>query len=368
LHNKRRKAVAQRLAVKIGQVALKNPVICGAGEATMSEEGIRAALKADAGAVLAKSINEAQAGKRQLDHTDYMLLDSRWRPIEWTSTPPEDAQLFCRSGLQQDDFNVWLEKLVRLDAEAKALNSYVVGNLIVADLERCVRLAEQMQEAGLRVLMINIGPPHAEQAVKGSITLERSPDGVRDVIRAVRARIRIPIWVKLTGQTADVSLLAKAAMDAGADAADFIDRPLAMVPDLKTRSPFLGTMAGIGGPWSLGLTCRWLATTRRLLGAKFPLIGNNGARDGFDVARMMLAGATAVELTTAVQVGGSRVIRRSIDELDGYLTEQGITAVQLIGEAADKLKGYTDMPVRPGVWTKFISPDAVPANLGQHVK
>lgn len=352
--------MTERLAVKVGQIALKNPIICGAGEATMTEEGIRAGLKAGAGAVLAKSTNETQAAKRQLDHTDYMLLDSRWRPIEWTSTPPEDAQLFCRSGLVQEDFNVWLDRLVRLDGEAKALDSYVVGNLIVADLANCVRLAEQMQEAGLRVLMINIGPPHGEQAVKGSIMLERTPEGVRNVIRAVRAKIRIPIWVKLTGQTADVSLLAKAAMDAGADAADFIDRPLAMVPDLRTRAPYLGTMAGIGGAWSLGLTCRWLATTRRLLGPQFPLIGNNGARDGFDAARMMLAGASAVEMTTAVILGGTRAIRRSIEELDGYLSEQNVTATQIIGEAADKLKGYTEQPARPGVWKMFVNPEAVP--------
>src|SRR5688572_5128078 len=103
-----------RLAVSIGNVKLKNPVIGGSGEATMTENGIRAALRAGAGAVIAKSTNETDAAKRQLDHTDYMLLDSRWRPIEWTALPPEDAQLFSRSGLLQEKFDVWLEKLVRL--------------------------------------------------------------------------------------------------------------------------------------------------------------------------------------------------------------------------------------------------------------
>lgn len=348
------------LTVNVGNLVLKNPVICGAGEATMSEEGIRAALRAGAGAVIAKSTNETDAAKQQLNHTDYMLLDSRWRPIEWTKNPPDDAQLLCRSGLVQYDFNEWLDKLVRLDNEAKELGSYVVGNLILADLQACIRLAVQMEEAGLRAIMINVGPPHGEQAVKGSITLERDPEGIRHIIASIRPHINIPIWVKVTCQTADVSLLAKAAMEAGADAVDFIDRPLAMVPDLNTRAPFLGTMAGIGGSWSLALACRWLATTRNALGKEFPLIGNNGARDGYDVARMMLAGASAVEMTSAVIIGGTEVIRRSIDELEGYLTEQDVNAADIIGEAADKLKGYTEQPNRPGWWHKFIQPEAVP--------
>lgn len=70
--------MANRLAVNVGKIPLKNPVICGAGEATMSEEGIRAALHAGAGAVISKSTNETDAAKKQLDYTDYMLLDSRW--------------------------------------------------------------------------------------------------------------------------------------------------------------------------------------------------------------------------------------------------------------------------------------------------
>jgi dihydroorotate dehydrogenase len=353
--------MTNRLAVNVGKIALKNPVICGAGEATMTEEGIRAALRAGAGAVIAKSTNETDAAKKQLDHTDYMLLDSRWRPVKWTATPPPDAQLFCRSGLVQEDFEHWLHKLVKLDGEARELDSYVVGNLILADLQNCIKLASRMQEAGMRIIMINIGPPHGEQAVKGSIHLERDPAGVYKTISAIRAHLSIPIWVKLTMQTADVSLLAKAAMEAGADAVDFIDRPLAMVPDLETRAPYLGTMAGIGGTWSLGLACRWLATSRRVLGKSFPLIGNNGARDGYDVARMMLAGASAVEMTTAVMLGGTEVVSQSIRELDGYLEGQGVTAAQIIGEAADKLKGYTEQESRPGWWHNFVQPEARPS-------
>jgi dihydroorotate dehydrogenase len=348
-----------RLAVSIGNVKLRNPVICGSGEATMTEGGIRAALHAGVGAVIPKSTNEAEAAKRQLDHTDYTLLDSRWRPIEWTSNPPEDAQLFSRSGLLQEKFDDWLDKLVRLDGEAKAMDSFVVGKLSLASVEECVRMAERMQEAGLRIIEVMAGAVHGEQAAKGAISLVRDPAGVKAVVEALRKRIKLPLWIKLP-QAEDVSLVAKAVMDGGADAVEFIDRTLAMVPDLNTRSPFLGTFGAIGGPWALPITCRWLARTRQRLGPKVPLIGTNGARDGYDVARMLLAGASAVEMTSSVMMRGVRVLKQSIEELDDYLEEQGVTAEQIIGEATDKLTAYTDQPSRPGRWKQFVRPEAWP--------
>lgn len=85
--------------------------------------------------------------------------------------------------------------------------------------------------------------------------------------------------------------------------------------------------------------------------------------DGYNVAPMLLAGASAVELTTAVMLGGVRVLRRAIEELDGYLKEQGVTANRIIGEAADKLTAYTGQPARPGHWKKFVRPEALPATI-----
>lgn len=347
-----------RLEISIGEVKLKNPVIAGSGEATITEDGIRAALLAGAGAVVPKSTNETDAAKRQLNHTDYILLDSRWRPIKWTANPPEDAMLFSRSGLQQESFDTWLEKIVRLDAEAKGMNSYVVGKLSLANLDHCVRMAEQMQEAGLRIIEVMAGAVHGEQAVKGAISLVRDPASVQEVTQRLRKVLKVPLWIKLP-HGEDMTQLAKAARDGGANAVSFIDRHLAMVPDLDTRAPILGTLGAIGGAWGLALTCRWIARTRQSVGRDLPMIGTNGARDGYDVARMLLAGASAVEMTSSVIIGGARSIARSIEELDGYLEQQGVTAAQIVGEATDKLTAYTDQPSRPGRWKDFVRPEVL---------
>jgi dihydroorotate dehydrogenase (NAD+) catalytic subunit len=344
--------VAQ-LATSIGAITLKNPLIAGSGEHTMSAAGIAAALDSGAAAVVAKSTNESEAAKRQLDRTDYALLDSAWRRLPWNFAPPADAQLFCRSGLAQQDFAPWLEMVARLDSAARSRDAYVVASLILADLERSVELAQAIERAGIRIIELNIGAPHGGEAAPGAIALEREAARVERIVARLRTAVRLPLWVKLTGQSEDVAGLAAAAKAGGADAVGIMGRFMAFLPDVETMAPLLGTNAAFGGPWALPLTCRWLAASRKRLG-NFPLIGTNGARNGLDIARMLLAGAAAVEMTSAIFIGGFGVIDRALDELGAYLERQGCAAGDLVGRAADRLETDEEQPARPGYWKEFV--------------
>ena len=345
------------LAVSIGRVALKNPILCGSGEHVISSRGVRAALAAGAAAVSAKSTNESEAAKRQLDGTDYALFDSRWNRLPWDFNPPPDAQLFCRSGLIQEPFDAWLERIAGLDGEARKYDAYVLANLILADLDECARMAKAVEQAGLRVLVLNVGAPHGGEATPGAIVLEKSSDRVKGIVARIRREIKIPLWVKLTGQSEDVAALVQAAKEGGADAVIVMGRFMAMVPDIETRAPALGTVGAIGGPWALAITARWLALTRKRVGKDFPLIATNGARSGLDIARFMLAGASAVEMSSVVMAGGAGVIEEALIDLKTYLEEQNLTARDLIGEAADKLETYQQQAARPGHWKKFVPPE-----------
>ena len=341
------------LTTTIGAVTLKNPLVAGAGEHTMSAAGIERALALGAGAVVAKSTNESEAARRQLDRTDYALLDSEWRRLPWNFSPPPDAQLFCRSGLAQQQFAPWLEMVARLDRAARAQESYVVASLILADLERAIAMARTVEAAGLRVLELNIGAPHGGEAAPGAIVLERAAERVRGIVARVRGAVSLPLWVKLTGQSEDVAALAAAASEGGADAVGVMGRFMGFLPDVETMAPLIGTNAAFGGPWALPLTCRWLALARKRLG-DFPLIGTNGARSGLDIARMLLAGASAVEMTSAIFTGGFGVITRALAEFDGYLARHGRAARDIVGLAADRLETYEQQPARPGYWKEFV--------------
>ncbi len=198
-----------RLTTTIGRLTLKNPVICGAGEQTMTADAIRAALASGAGAVVAKSTNESPAAKEQLDKTDYVLLDAQWNRLPWNFQPPAEASLFGRSGLVQRDFEQWLQELAMLDREARLQDAYVIPSLILSDLEQCAAFAQRIEQAGLRVLELNIGAPHGEEAAKGAIVLERGAARIEAIVRRLREATTLPLWIKLTGQSEDVVGLAR---------------------------------------------------------------------------------------------------------------------------------------------------------------
>jgi dihydroorotate dehydrogenase (NAD+) catalytic subunit len=341
-----------KLEVSVGRTPLKNPLIAGSAEHLIEADGVRRALRAGVGAVVVKSTNESERGRDQLQRAEYMLLDDQWHEIAWTPDAPATAFIACRSGLTPQSFEAWLDQTAQLDREAKAMDAYAIASLIVADLAQTVAMAKQVEQAGVRVLELNIGTPYASQA-KGVVSTELDPEGVVRLVSAVRQAITIPLWVKITGQSERVPDLAAAAFRAGGEAVVMAGRLLGFIPDVETMQPHLGTTLGVGGYWNLPLTCHWLAVSRGQLGGDKPLIATNGARSGLDVARMMLAGAGAVEMASAVMLRGTPVLSSALAEFDAYLQRKATTAAELIGKAADQRKTFPDMPLRTDNWKKY---------------
>jgi dihydroorotate dehydrogenase (NAD+) catalytic subunit len=332
------------LGVTLGSLPLKSPVVCGAGEHVADEQGLRAALDAGAAAVVAKSANESDAARRQWEARDHVLIDERRRVVD--GAPAASISLFNRSGLVPLPWDEWLEVLARADAHARERAAYVVASVIPGDPSALPTLATEVEAAGLRWLELNLSAPHAGESRPGSVVRADTPEGAAALTGAVRDRVSIPLTVKLSGDGADVVALAAAARTAGADHVAMIGRQMAFLPDLATRRPVLGTFGAIGGGWALPLTLRWLAKTRLALGPGLPLVGTNGARDGGDVARLLLAGATAVQLATSVIVEGFDALRRVTDELRAYLEDEGLDARELVGQAADAATTYEEIAVR----------------------
>jgi dihydroorotate dehydrogenase (NAD+) catalytic subunit len=347
----------QSLETVVGRTRLKNPIIAGAAEHLIDADGVRRALRAGASAVVAKSTNESQAARDQLQQAEYMVLDENWRPVPWGRFAPKTAFVACRSGLTPQSFDGWLEQTASLDHEARTYDAFVVGSLILSDLDRAVTMAKHIESAGIRILELNIGTPYASQSAKGAVSTELLPERIEEIVRTIRAAVTIPVWVKITGQSERVPDLAQAAFGAGADAVVMAGRLLGLIPDIDTFEPMLGTTLGVGGPWNLPLTCHWLAMSRRRLGPQKSLIATNGAQTGLDVVRMMLAGASAVEMSSQVMLRGFSVLSDAITEIGSYAAEKNISAIDLIGRAADARKSFGEMKVLPDNWRRYLPQD-----------
>ena len=328
------------LSIRLGALDLKNPVVCASGEWSLTDAGLRAALDAGAAAVVAKSTNESDAAKRQLEAAEYVLLDD-----DWTALPGgadgRRATLFNRSGLVGQPFDAWVETLASADAYARARGAYVVGSLIPADPDELPRLARAFEQAGLRWLELNVGAAHGEEAAAGAIELAEDAERVQELVSRVRGEVSVALTVKLPGH-GDVLGMAAAAVAAGADSVCLVGRSLGFLPDLETRRPVLGTFGVVGGGWALPLTLRWVAKARERFGPDVPLLATNGIRDGRDVARALLAGASAAELGSAVWTDGPAALTGAIDELRRYAKEQGLSAQELVGHAADAALTYEE--------------------------
>jgi dihydroorotate dehydrogenase len=334
------------LSVQLGSIQLKNPLICGSSEFTMTAAGIRAAIDAGAGAVIAKSVNESPEASRQLSTADYVLLDENWHIAPWNSPDCRQASLFCRSGLAQVQLDDWLKMLAELDAYALTNNSIVAGSITVAAAGPAAEIAHRMEAAGLRWIELNLSAPHGREAAGGAIRQITAAEAVRDYVRQARRAVEVPLAVKLTAQTDDPLLLARIAVEQGADMLVLTGRVPGFVPDIETQKPVLGSWAAIGGGWSLPASLYWVSKAWRSISHEVPIIGTNGARSAEDVLRFLLSGARAVELASIVLTNGPHIFAEMLSELERYCQRKNMGGIQeLIGKAADAALSYGELPI-----------------------
>src|SRR5947209_3023398 len=345
------------LSVQLGKLRLKNPLICASCEFTMTTAGIKAALDAGAGAVIAKSVNESPQAARQLDTAEYVLLDDNWHVIPWEDSHAQDASLFCRSGLARTPLHEWLPMLAELDAYARSKDSYVVGSITVAEAEPAAEIAAKMEAAGLRWIELNLSAPHGREAAAGAVRQITATETVADYVRRVRRAVSVPLAVKLTAQSDDPLELARVAIGEGADMLVMIGRTPGFMPDIETQKPILNSWAAIGGRWALPSSLYWISKYWRNVSREIPIIGTNGARYAEDVLRFLLSGARAVEMSSVVMTNGPQTFSSMIRELQSYCEAENVSRLEeLVGKAADAAATYGELPMisRSGYpWDRF---------------
>jgi hypothetical protein len=158
------------------------------------------------------------------------------------------VSIFCRSGLAQYDPAAWFATLARIDRDAARDGRFVAASVVLAGADGAEAIASLARHAGLRVFELNVGAPHASEATPGAIAQETDPARLGELVARVRAATEgMQLWVKLTGLSANLPALAAAASRAGADAVCMMGRFMAMVPDIDTFAPVLGTSGAAHG-------------------------------------------------------------------------------------------------------------------------
>ena len=202
-----------------------------------------------------------------------------------------------------------------------------VSGFSVADYAyTCERLEKEPQVGWLEV---NISCPNVHG---GGMSFGTDPAAAAEVVRAVKAVTTKPVIMKLTPNVTNITAIARACEDAGADGLSLINTLQAMRIDLKTKRPILANVTGgLSGPAVFPVALRMVYQVYEAV--SIPIVGVGGVRSAEDVIEMMLAGATAVEVGAANLVDPC-ACRDIVAALPGVMEKYGIENLKdIIGGA-----------------------------------
>ena len=199
-----------------------------------------------------------------------------------------------------------------------------VSGFSVADYaETCARLDGEAQVGWLEV---NISCPNVHG---GGMSFGTDPAAAAEVTRAVKQVTTKPVIMKLSPNVTDITAIAKACEDAGADGISLINTLQGMRIDLRTRRPVLrNVMGGVSGPAVFPVALRMVYQTARAVSV--PVVGMGGVSSAEDVLEMMMAGAAAVEVGAA-NLTDPLACKRIIGELPEAMDRYGIRELSELG-------------------------------------
>ena len=206
----------------------------------------------------------------------------------------------------------------------------VLANISGFSVDEFVDCAKKFDDAqGVGILEINISCPNVHG---GGMSFGTDPKAAAAVTEAVKKAVKKPVYVKLTPNVTDITVIAKAVEAAGADGVCLINTLLGMRIDLKRRRPVIANkMGGMSGPCLLPLALRMVYQVYETV--NIPIIGMGGVESAEDVVEMMLAGASAVEVGAANLVDPF-ACKRIIDALPETMKKYNIEKLKdIIGGA-----------------------------------
>ena len=296
------------LAVKIGKLRLKNPVMVASG--TWGAEYEELSDIYSLGAVVLKTIT----------------LEKR------TGNPPprvcETAAGMLNSiGLENKGLEDFIEnKLPKFRGVGARVIASIAGDgkaefkQLAIELSKCSRVD---------ALELNLSCPNIKYGVNEGL-IAHNEKALYEVIKTVRAATKLTLIAKLSPNVTDIKVFARAAEAGGADAIALTNTFIGMAVDIKTQRPMLGNITGgLGGPAIKPLSLR--AVWEAYKAVDIPIIGIGGIMDYRDAVEFMICGARAIQVGTANFVNPT-VPSEIVEGIGTYISESGMGSInKLVG-------------------------------------
>lgn len=291
------------LKVDIGGLELQNPVMTASGTFGYAREFDRLIDLNRLGGIIVKGLS---------------LNPTKGNP------PPRIVETPCGMlnaiGLE----NVGLEAFVAEKLPfLKGLTSPVIANIYGTLEEEYMQLAARIDAVeAIAAIEVNISCPNVKA---GGMVFGVDPAAAFRVVRGVRDQTSKPLIVKLSPNVTDITEIALAAQEAGADSLSLINTLTAMVVDIETRRPRLANITGgLSGPAIRPVAVRMVWQVAQVV--KIPVIGIGGIMKAEDALEFFIAGASAVQVGTANFIN-PHVTMDVIDGIEAFLAERNIASI-----------------------------------------
>jgi dihydroorotate dehydrogenase (NAD+) catalytic subunit len=297
------------ISTTIGSLRLKNPTMLASGIMDEDAGSMQRMMECGAGAIVTKSIGvqprEGYANPTVVE-LEYGLLNAM--------------------GLPNPGIELYGEEIKKL----RTTNVPIIGSIYAADADEFVSLAEKMQRFDVNALELNVSCPHAKQY---GLEVGCDPVLVQEIVTSVKQNVSIPVFVKVSPNIMNLVQIVQAAEKATADAIVAINTVKAMKIDLETKHPVLANKTGgYSGKAIKPIGVRCVYDIAQAV--DIPIIGVGGITTGEDAIEYFMAGASAVQIGSAVYYRGPDVFKSVCEEIKTWMRNHGYTTIkELIGAA-----------------------------------
>ena len=237
-----------------------------------------------------------------------------------------NGNLLNAMGLPNPGCQEFLKELHELK---KKIKIPIITSIFGKDVEEFSTVAKTLIKGSPDGFELNVSCPHGG---KYGAIIGQDPELVKEITKEVKKTTGIPVFVKISPNLTDLKIPVKAAIDGGADGIVLINTVHGMAIDIKYKKPILSNkFGGLSGPAIKPIAIKFIYEIFSEFGKKVPLIGVGGVVNWQDVIEFLLAGATAVQVGTAIGYCQDpikiSIFKELIDGLTNYLKIEGFNNV-----------------------------------------
>jgi dihydroorotate dehydrogenase (NAD+) catalytic subunit len=292
------------ISVDICGCHLPNPTVLASGVLGLSHDVLVRVARSGAGAVTTKSCSL----KPRSGYPNPTILD--WGP-----------GLINAVGLSNPGVEVMVEEIQAAKKRLAPLGVPVIASIFADTIYDFGTVTRFISEAEPDILEVNVSCPNLDNRYQQMFAAD--PYVSAQVTRRVKRYTDVPVLVKLSPNVTDITKIAQAVEQAGADGITAINSVgPGLILDIETRRPVLahGT-GGLSGPGIRPVAVRCVHDICQAVNV--PVVATGGVASGRDIVEMLLVGATAVSIGSAIRYRGMGVFGKACEELKAYMRRHG---------------------------------------------